>query len=133
MSRRLIEKTKPRHTVQLNRNGKKIKLQDTTKENNIFCFNCEKRFSVLETYFSRVLIEINSLQNAKRRYSVVNCPTKRPFVLWPGSIIEFILDLMRSLDSGKRTYWGGEVYLPYLFNSRPCIYRRGILANIARG
>lgn len=72
MSKRLFEKTKPRHTVQLNRNGKKIKLQDTPKENNIFCFNCEKRFSVLETYFSRVLIEINSLQNAKRNYSVVN-------------------------------------------------------------
>lgn len=72
MSKRLFEFTKPRYTVQLNRNGKKVKLQDTPKENNILCFGCEKRFSVLETYFSRVLIDINSLKNAKRSYSIIN-------------------------------------------------------------
>ena len=70
MSKRLFEASNPRHTVQLHRNGKHVILQDTPKENNLLCFECEKRFEILETYFSRVLIEINSLTNAKRKYTV---------------------------------------------------------------
>src|SRR5690606_26727093 len=72
MSKRLFESTKPRHTLQINRDGKQVILQDTPKENNILCHSCEKRFEVVETYFSRVLIDINSLTSAKWKYTISN-------------------------------------------------------------
>lgn len=62
MCKRLFEDTKPRHTVSLSKNGIQTKIQDVPKENYILCSFCEKRFEKLETYFSRVFMEINSLQ-----------------------------------------------------------------------
>ncbi|MCC9073278.1 hypothetical protein LNQ49_17000 [Flavobacterium sp. F-65] len=70
MCKRLFENSNPRHSIQLSKDGKQFKLQDVPKENNIFCKQCENRFEKLETYFSRVLIEINSLQNAVRKYEI---------------------------------------------------------------
>jgi len=70
MCKRLFEGTNPRHSVQLSKDGKQLKIQDVPKEDNIFCKQCENRFAKLESYFSRVLIDINSLQNATRKYDI---------------------------------------------------------------
>ncbi|NRS87206.1 hypothetical protein HNQ02_000106 [Flavobacterium sp. 7E] len=70
MSKRLFEGVKPRFTVLITKEGKRKKLQDTPKESNILCKDCEKRIEIVETYFSRVLIDLNSLQNAKRKYTI---------------------------------------------------------------
>lgn len=72
MSKRLFENTKPRHTISILRNAKPKKIQDTPKENNLLCTSCEKRIEILETYFSRILIDINSLQNATRNYRLIS-------------------------------------------------------------
>lgn len=68
MCKRLFENSKPRHTVMLTKKGKQIKLQDSSKENNILCTSCEKRLEILETYFGRIFIDLNGLQNAKQKY-----------------------------------------------------------------
>lgn len=70
MCKRLFENTNPKYSVQITKAGKKRKLQDTPKENNILCNSCERRIEVIETYFSRVFIEISSLANAKRNYKI---------------------------------------------------------------
>ncbi|MBF0695376.1 MAG: hypothetical protein IR153_10010 [Flavobacterium sp.] len=80
MCKRLFENTNPRHSVQISKDGKQSKLQDVPKENNVFCKKCETKFEKLETYFSRVLIEINSPQNAVRNYTIV--PTEKQDLLY---------------------------------------------------
>ena len=70
MCKRLFEGTKPRYTVQISKDGIQTKLQDIPKEDYILCSWCEKRLEKLETYFSRVFIEVNSLQNARRKYKL---------------------------------------------------------------
>jgi hypothetical protein len=71
MCKRLFEGSKPRYTVQLSKEGKQKKLQDTPKENNILCISCEKRLEILETYFSTIFRDLNGLQNATRRYHFI--------------------------------------------------------------
>jgi len=68
MCKRLFEGSKPRYTVQLSKEGKQKKLQDTPKENNILCISCEKRLEILENYFSTIFRDLNGLQNARRKY-----------------------------------------------------------------
>lgn len=70
MCKRLFEGTKPRHTVQLSKEGIQTKLQDVPKEDNILCSWCEKRLEKLETYISFVLIEVNSTHSARRKYTL---------------------------------------------------------------
>lgn len=70
MCKRLFEDTKPRHTISLSKDGRRAKIQDIPKEDYILCSFCEKRFEKLETYFSRVFLEINSLHSATRRYEL---------------------------------------------------------------
>lgn len=69
MSKRLFEGTKPKHTVLITKEGKQKKLQDSPKESNILCKDCEKRIEIVETYFAKVFIDLNSLHSAKRKYT----------------------------------------------------------------
>lgn len=48
----IFEGTKPRHGVQVINNGEISKQQDTFKEDFLFCTDCEKGFSIFETYCS---------------------------------------------------------------------------------
>lgn len=40
----------PRHSLAINKSGKKSKVQDIPKEDYLFCEKCEKGFSIFETY-----------------------------------------------------------------------------------
>lgn len=70
MSKRLFENSRPRHSIAIDKSGKQKKLQDTPKENKIFCKSCESRIEKLETYFSKFFIDVNSLSNPKRDYTI---------------------------------------------------------------
>ncbi|WP_297333748.1 hypothetical protein [Flavobacterium sp.] len=70
MCKRLFENVAPRHTVLIRRNATTKRIQDVPKENNIFCVSCEKRIEIIETYFSKIFIDINNLPNAKRKYII---------------------------------------------------------------
>jgi hypothetical protein len=70
MSKRLFENAKPRHALYLGKNGKQQKQQDIPKENQILCRSCEAKLAKLEDYFARFFIEINSLNSARRSYTV---------------------------------------------------------------
>lgn len=56
----LFYRTKPRHTLLVSRDKSRIKVQDTFKEDFLLCSECEKGFSVLETYCSLRLGRIGS-------------------------------------------------------------------------
>jgi len=66
LSKRLFEDTKPRHSIVISKNPKKKinKIQDTPKENNIFCTMCEKRFETIETEFAPYNRLINNFNNS---------------------------------------------------------------------
>ena len=70
MGKRLFENVKPRHSVRIDKNGKADKLQDTPKEDNILCTNCEKRFAILEHYFSIKLTSIHNYNNQKEKFII---------------------------------------------------------------
>lgn len=70
MCKGLFEDTKPRHSLQINRKGKSKKIQDTPKENNILCTNCEKRIEIIETFFARKIIDIHNYNNLKERFKL---------------------------------------------------------------
>lgn len=84
----LFEKSKPRHSLQINRNGKILKTQDTPKEDHLICSSCEKRFEVLETYFARKLISINDYNNRKEKFKI--------YEISPNKVLE-CLDLNSSI------------------------------------
>lgn len=67
MCKRLFEDVKPRYSLEINSKGKAKKIQDTPKENNILCTNCEKKMEVIETYFSKKIIEIHNYSNVKEK------------------------------------------------------------------
>ena len=46
----IFEGTKPRHGLQISKNGKTSKIQDIMKEDFLFCPSCEKGLSIFETY-----------------------------------------------------------------------------------
>jgi hypothetical protein len=68
MCKGLFEDTKPRHSIALNQSGKFKNIQDTPKENNIFCKSCEKRLEIIETYFARKIIDIHNYINLKNNF-----------------------------------------------------------------
>lgn len=70
MGKRLFENIKPRHSVQIDIGGKFDKIQDTPKEDNILCKVCEKRFAILEHYFSLKLISIHNHSNQKDKFKI---------------------------------------------------------------
>jgi hypothetical protein len=54
-------------------NGKVEDKQDTPKEDFILCSNCEKRFEIIETYFSRIIIDIHNYLALPNKFShIVN-------------------------------------------------------------
>ncbi len=67
----LFEKITPRNTLQLNKKGKAIKIQDIPKEDFLICKSCEKRLEILETYFSRKLIGLKNYNNRKDRFKIL--------------------------------------------------------------
>ncbi len=70
MGKRLFENIKPRHSVRIDINGKADKLQDTPKQDNILCTSCEKRFAILEHYFSLKLASIHNYNNQKEKFHI---------------------------------------------------------------
>ncbi|MBW1656211.1 hypothetical protein [Flavobacterium quisquiliarum] len=72
MCKRLFENANPRHSIQVSKDGIQTKLQDIPKENHIFCSRCENRLGKIESYFSKVFTDVNSLQNARRKYKLEN-------------------------------------------------------------
>jgi hypothetical protein len=54
--------TKPKHSLLLTKDGKREKVQDIMKEDHLFCPDCEKGFSILETYCSLRLDRYNELR-----------------------------------------------------------------------
>jgi len=55
----IFEGTSPRHGVGIYKTGKRERIQDTLKENYIFCPDCERGFSIFETYCSFRLERFN--------------------------------------------------------------------------
>ena len=70
MCKGLFENSKPRHSIEINNKGKSKKIQDSPKENNILCASCEKRIEIIETYFSKKIIDIHNFINVKDRIDV---------------------------------------------------------------
>jgi hypothetical protein len=64
--------TNPRHTLLVSRDKSKIKVQDTFKEDFLLCSDCEKGFSVLETYCSLRLGRIGNFRFFNQFASIVN-------------------------------------------------------------
>ena len=54
-----------REAIEISKGGGNRKIQDIPKEDFLFCSNCEQKFSILETYFSRKLMSINDFKNRK--------------------------------------------------------------------
>ena len=70
MGKRLFENIKPRYSVRINIEGKADKIQDTPKEDNILCASCEKRFALIEHYFSLKLLSIHNYSNQKDKFKI---------------------------------------------------------------
>lgn len=58
LGKRLFEGKKPNHSVLIGKGGTNSKIQDTIKEDFLFCSSCEKRMEIIETYFARRINEI---------------------------------------------------------------------------
>lgn len=71
LSKRIFEHTKPRYTLAMRKTGKAFKIQDTPKEDNILCEECERRFEFIETLFSRKITSINNFTNLKNDFDIV--------------------------------------------------------------
>ena len=54
--------TSPKHSLLLTKEGKRQKVQDTLKEDYLFCSGCEKGLNILETYCSLRLGRYNDLR-----------------------------------------------------------------------
>lgn len=70
MGKRLFESTSPRHGVKIDGNGNLKKIQDSPKEDYIFCSSCEERFAKLEHYFSLKLKSIHNYLNEKDKFKI---------------------------------------------------------------
>ena len=66
----LFEDVKPRHTLQFEKGGKSKKIQDIPKQDFLICRPCEKRFEILETYFSRKLMSLRDYANRKDKFEI---------------------------------------------------------------
>ena len=81
LSKRLFENSAPRHTLTIDRTGRTTKLQDTPKEDYIFCKFCEKRFEILETYFARRIKELNEFQKHPNQF-ILRALDTQEYILW---------------------------------------------------
>jgi len=58
----LFETRNPRHGIEINKDGKRRRVQDIVKEDYLVCPGCERGFSILETYCSLRLERFNKLR-----------------------------------------------------------------------
>ena len=70
MGKRLFENSQPKYGVRIDINGKYDKVQNTPKEDYIFCTRCEERFARLEHYFSIKLTSIHNYANEPEKYKI---------------------------------------------------------------
>lgn len=70
LGKRLFEGNKPRYSLEVKK-GKPRQVQDTPKENFILCSGCEKRISILETYFARKIISIHDFNNRREDFNLI--------------------------------------------------------------
>ncbi|PZP51636.1 MAG: hypothetical protein DI598_02725 [Pseudopedobacter saltans] len=66
----LFENINPRYALSINKFGKGRKIQDTPKENNILCSNCEHRIEIIETIFSKFFREIHSYKSLNEKFKI---------------------------------------------------------------
>ncbi|MFC6097560.1 hypothetical protein ACFPVY_12965 [Flavobacterium qiangtangense] len=72
MGKGLYEDIQPKHAIIVNKLGKVRKEQDTPKEDNLLCAQCEKRLEKIETYFAGVFRDLGNIQSSKRKYKLDN-------------------------------------------------------------
>lgn len=70
LAKSLYDLSSPRHSLALHKTGHWEKRQDTPKEDHIFCSICEKRFEVLETYFSKRMQEFYAFALYPEKFTV---------------------------------------------------------------
>ncbi|MER0441832.1 hypothetical protein [Emticicia sp. W12TSBA100-4] len=61
-----------RHTLRFVKGEKERKAQDSIKEDNILCTNCEKRIEVIETYFGRFFKEWENFTAFPEQYTLLD-------------------------------------------------------------
>jgi hypothetical protein len=66
----LFDLSNPRHTVVVLKTGKVEKTQDTPKQDHLLCTRCEKRFEILETYFSRRIRELHGFNRHPDKFEL---------------------------------------------------------------
>lgn len=59
-----------RYAIAFGKNGIKEKIQDTVKEDYIFCKSCEKRMELVETFFAKKLREIYAYEQFEDKFRV---------------------------------------------------------------
>jgi hypothetical protein len=72
LGKKSLFSTQPRQTISIRANGSTKPVQDTPKENNIFCSSCEKKFQVVETYMAKKLLGVNNYRNLKGDFTKSN-------------------------------------------------------------
>lgn len=70
MGKRLFESSQPKYSIRIDISGKYDKIQDTPKEDFIFCSKCENRFAKLEHYFSLKLTSIHNYKNEQDKFKI---------------------------------------------------------------
>lgn len=68
----LFSTTSHRHSIEISPTGTYRKVQDTIKEDHLFCSSCEKRMEILETYFSKKLEEVLSYQDYPEKFETLS-------------------------------------------------------------
>ncbi|WP_298321243.1 hypothetical protein [uncultured Aquimarina sp.] len=66
----LFEKVTPRHSIEIRRNGRNKKIQDTPKEDNILCTACEKRLEILETMFAKRINKLHKYSDFPTKFKL---------------------------------------------------------------
>ncbi len=68
LGKQLFEGIKPSHAIRIGRGGTNNKIQDTIKEDYLFCKSCEKRMEILETYLAKRIYEILNYSNYPNKF-----------------------------------------------------------------
>lgn len=63
LGKKLFEGVLPRQALEIHPSGKQKKVQDTSKEDFIFCSDCEQRFEIIETLVSKNLHNLSDYLN----------------------------------------------------------------------
>ena len=87
----IFENAPHKCAIQIEKKGISIKVQDSTKEHYLFCPQCEKRMSILESYFSRKLSDLLDYKSRPDLYKVLSLKGQKYTMLKSISNIEFYL------------------------------------------